>query len=296
MGVLGLAIFEALTGILALLTVIDLAAGPYVERISEFILVLFMSFVCFPLAYALWNGKSWAWWATLIQSLIGIVVPWPSPILLVPESWSLIKITTYIGYFAVRIVYLTKPHVKIFFKIQAVVVESSRKAVQTRLPFIDFARGIVMILMAWDHVSHFWTHRQGSEGVMGWMPLFPSFPKFLLRFITHYCAPTFIFLAGTALALSTTSRLARGESNKDIDFRIVKRGAVLLFLEAFVVSPAFDSPALYFGVIACIGVSFIIFTLIRRLPPIAILALSVVIILGHPFLNLDWIPNSTPGG
>lgn len=166
-----------------------------------------------------------------------------------------------------------------------------------RLPFIDFARGIVMVLMAWDHVSGFWNmHHHGGEGVMGRMPPFKNFTWFMARFVTHWCAPTFIFLAGTALALSTAKRLARGESQRSIFNRMIKRGAVLLLLEAFVVSPSFGGSPLYFGIIACIGVCFIIFSVYRRLPSVVILALSLFIILAHPFLNLGWIPNDTPGG
>ena len=166
-----------------------------------------------------------------------------------------------------------------------------------RLPFIDFARGIVMVLMAWDHVSTFWNPgRRGGEGLMGRRPVFPNFTQFILRFITHYCAPTFIFLAGTALALSTSRRLSRGESQRSISLRMIKRGGMLLLLEAFVVSTAFGVSPIYFGVLACIGVCFIIFSLYRRLPPIVILALSLLIILAHPFLDLGWIPNDAPGG
>ena len=71
-----------------------------------------------------------------------------------------------------------------------------------------------MILMAWDHVSGFWNryyHR--GEGVLGRTPPFVNFTWFILRFVTHWCAPTFIFLTGTTLALSTAKRLSRGESD-----------------------------------------------------------------------------------
>lgn len=167
----------------------------------------------------------------------------------------------------------------------------------SRLPFIDFARGIVMVLMAWDHVNGFWNPaKRGGEGVMGMRTVYPDFLNFILRFITHYCAPTFIFLAGTGLALSASRRLSRGESQKEITLRMIKRGCVLLLLEAFVVSPAFGGSPLYFGVIACIGACFIIFSVFRRLPSYVILILSIVILLGHPFLNLDWIPSDNPFG
>jgi uncharacterized membrane protein len=171
------------------------------------------------------------------------------------------------------------------------------KGLRHRIPYIDFTRGVAMVLMAWDHVSGFWNpgHR-GGEGLMGGRPIFPDFTQFILRFITHICAPTFIFLAGTALALSASRRLAGGGSHLDISLRMVKRGAVLVLLAIFVESPAFGLPPLYFGVLSCIGVCLIIFSLLHRLPRNFILALSVLIILAHPYLDLSWIPREDPWG
>lgn len=78
-----------------------------------------------------------------------------------------------------------------------------KPSVVGRLPFIDFSRGIVMALMAWDHVSGFWNvYHHGGEGVMGRRPPFVNLTWFLARFVTHWCAPTFIFLAGAVLVLS----------------------------------------------------------------------------------------------
>lgn len=171
--------------------------------------------------------------------------------------------------------------------------------VKKRLPFIDFARGVVMILMAWDHASYFWNPlRRANEGLMGMRPAFPNLAQFLLRFITHYAAPTFIFLAGTALALSTAKRLERGESQGSISLHLIIRGLVLLLFEAVLVSAAFELPPLYFGVIACIGVSLILFSVVRRLPPPVILIASVVLITAAPLLSFDWIPDgaAAPGG
>ena len=166
-----------------------------------------------------------------------------------------------------------------------------------RIQFIDFTRGVVMALMAWDHVSGFWNRfHHGGEGVMGRKPPFINTTWFLARFISHYCAPIFIFLAGTVLAISTSRRLSRGESQREITYRMIKRGGMLLLAEAFIVSTAFGGSPLYFGVIACIGVSFMIFSVYRRLPPVVILAISVFIVLAHPFLNLDWIPDDNAFG
>jgi len=166
-----------------------------------------------------------------------------------------------------------------------------------RLPFIDFTRGTVMMVMAWDHVSSFW-HRlhHGGEGILGRAPPFENLVWFLERFVSHWCAPTFIFLAGASLALSTAKRLERGDSQGEVTLHIIKRGLVLLLFEALLVSPAFDLPVYYFGVIACIGAGLIIFSVYRRLPTSVILLLSLFVILNHSFLNLSWIPDTYPWG
>ena len=181
----------------------------------------------------------------------------------------------------------------------AVVNETVEKAKKFtgRLNFIDFARGIIMIIMAWDHISGFWNqYHHGGEGILGRAPPFINTTWFLLRFVSHYCAPTFIFLAGTVLAISTTRRLERGDSEWDISLHLIKRGLVLLVLEALLVSPAFSLPWTYFGVIACIGVSFIIFSGARKLPTKVILLVSLLIVLNEPFLNIDFIPMNVDWG
>jgi uncharacterized membrane protein len=53
---------------------------------------------------------------------------------------------------------------------------------------------------------------------------------------------------------------------------------------------------MYFGVIACIGVCFIIFSVYRRLPLAVILTISILIVLNHSFLSLDFIPRNTAWG
>jgi uncharacterized membrane protein len=162
-----------------------------------------------------------------------------------------------------------------------------------RLLFIDFTRGIVMILMAWDHVSGFWNPgKMGSEGLRGYSPLYTDFTQFMLRFVTHVCAPTFMFLAGTSLALSVRRRQARGESELDISKRLIARGTLMWLFAIYIVGPAFGSGPLYFGVLACFGLSFILWSVLRKLPTLVILVASVIMILFHPSLNLDFISNT----
>jgi uncharacterized membrane protein len=161
----------------------------------------------------------------------------------------------------------------------------------TRLQFIDFARGLVMVLMAWDHVSNFWNNvHGGSEGIYLMRNPDLNLVWTLARFVTHYAAPTFVLLSGISLALSVHKRLSRGDSQRDITIHIIVRGLLLLVFEALIVAPAFSLPRYYFGVIACIGVSLVIFSVYRRLPTTAILAISLIIILNQQWLDLSFIP------
>ena len=171
------------------------------------------------------------------------------------------------------------------------------KPLTGRLQFIDFARGVVMAIMAWDHVSGFWNRwHHGGEGVMGAVPLFINLKWFFARFVSHYCAPTFVFLAGTVLAISTLRRAARGESQTSISKHMIIRGIVLLVLEYYSVIPAFGAERFYFGVIACIGVCFIIFSVARLLPKNIILASSLAIVLFHEYIDLSFIPTAPDWG
>ena len=96
-----------------------------------------------------------------------------------------------------------------------------------RLASIDVLRGLVMVLMALDHTRDFMTslrfppedlaHTYGA--------------LFVTRFITHYCAPVFAFLAGTGAFLSTN----RGKSLQELSRFFVTRGLWLVLLELTVV-------------------------------------------------------------
>ncbi len=166
-----------------------------------------------------------------------------------------------------------------------------------RFQFIDFTRGVVMAIMAWDHVSGFWNRfHGGGEGVLGAKPAFLNLKWFLARYVSHYCAPTFVFLAGTVLAISTLRRLERGDSQFTISKRMATRGLILLALMYLSVSPAFGASEFYFGVIACIGTCFIIFSVARLLPRNVILILSIAIVLLQQYIDLSFIPTQPDWG
>jgi uncharacterized membrane protein len=104
---------------------------------------------------------------------------------------------------------------------ETAVIETGKK--QPRLNSVDLARGIVMVLMALDHVRDYFTNVRYNP-----LDLTQTSPElFMTRWITHLCAPTFVFLAGTGAFLSTR----RGKTKKELSFFLLTRGLWLVFLE-----------------------------------------------------------------
>ena len=77
---------------------------------------------------------------------------------------------------------------------------------QTRVSAVDVLRGLVMVIMALDHTRDFFTNYAGN-------PLDPQKTTLLLymtRWVTHLCAPVFVFLAGTSIFLQQQTKGMRG--------------------------------------------------------------------------------------
>ncbi|HSF14786.1 MAG TPA: heparan-alpha-glucosaminide N-acetyltransferase domain-containing protein [Vicinamibacteria bacterium] len=136
-----------------------------------------------------------------------------------------------------------------------------------RVATIDWMRGFVMVLMIIDHASMAFdgTHvATDSAYYPDATTLTQSAFEFLTRWMTHLCAPTFVFLAGTSLALSIERRVARGVAASEIDRSILTRGAIIAVLDLTVIS--LGSGHWNFGVLYAIGLSMICMTWLRRLP------------------------------
>jgi uncharacterized membrane protein len=141
----------------------------------------------------------------------------------------------------------------------------------SRLPALDWMRGIVMILMVWDHAGAiFDSGHLFSDSAAMYQPGSPlPWNHFLARFVTHLCAPTFLFLAGTSLALSIERRRAAGAQASVLDRNILIRGLLIAGLDPTLVTVtwALIQPLMViFQVLYAIGVSFLCMIPLRRLP------------------------------
>jgi uncharacterized membrane protein len=147
-----------------------------------------------------------------------------------------------------------------------------------RLVSVDVLRGLVMVLMALDHARDFMTYTRFSPEDVA----HTSGALFLTRFVTHYCAPVFSFLAGTGAFLSTS----RGKSLPQLSRFFVTRGLWLVLLELTVVDFAWGFvPWAHGGVIWILGWSMVAMAAIVWLPVRWVAVLSLGMIAGHNLLD-----------
>src|SRR5690349_15797389 len=154
-------------------------------------------------------------------------------------------------------------------------------AFKTRVQSIDILRGIIMVIMALDHVRDF-LHNGAANN-----PLNPTTTTpilFFTRFITHFCAPNFAFLAGMAAYLSGLRK-----TKVQLAGFLVRRGAWLILVEMVLIglvltfNPAYN--VILLQIIWAIGMSMVILALMVWLPLPVIFIIAVSIILGHDLLD-----------
>jgi len=150
-----------------------------------------------------------------------------------------------------------------------------------RLDSIDLLRGLVMVLMALDHVREYFTEARFD-------PLDltrTSAALFATRWITHFCAPVFILLAGTSAYLVSKKR-----TRAELSRFLLTRGLWLVCLELTVVIFAWSFDLSYKGgldlqVIWAIGWSMIALAALVYLPVYAVGAIGILMIFGHNALD-----------
>lgn len=152
---------------------------------------------------------------------------------------------------------------------------------RARLQSIDLLRGIVIVLMALDHVRDFF---HASAFLFDPLDLQMTTPVlYLTRWITHFCAPTFVFLAGASAFLHARKIGSRAAMSRFL----LTRGLWLILLEFTLVAYAwnFTLNSIALQVIWAIGVSMVVLSALVWLPLPAIMAFGVLIVAGHNTLD-----------
>jgi uncharacterized membrane protein len=158
-----------------------------------------------------------------------------------------------------------------------------------RIESIDLLRGIVMIIMALDHVRDYF-HRDAFL----YDPADLSQTNALLfftRFITHYCAPVFVFLAGISAYLYGAKK-----SKAELAFYLLTRGIWLVLVELFILSlfRTFNPAFVYFNlqVIWAIGISMIFLAAVIYLNKSLVLLTGILLIAAHNLLDKVHVPGN----
>ncbi len=154
-------------------------------------------------------------------------------------------------------------------------------APRRRLDHVDLLRGLVMVIMVLDHVRAYFTEIRFDPTDLSRTDA----ALFATRWITHYCAPVFVFLAGASAWIAGTRR-TRGELARFL----LSRGAWLILIEMTVISLAwYFSSRWTMGaaaqVIWVIGASMILLAGLIYLPLAAVAAFGLTLVLGHNLLD-----------
>jgi uncharacterized membrane protein len=147
----------------------------------------------------------------------------------------------------------------------------------------DLLRGAVMALMALDHVREH-LHRDALR-IEPTDLTHTEVAVFLTRWVTHFCAPVFVFLAGAGAFL----RGARDDSKSSLSRFLLTRGLWLIALEFTIVGAEWHMGPRLFPLIAqviwALGVSMVALSALIFLPVRVVGAIGVIIIAGHNLLD-----------
>ena len=161
-----------------------------------------------------------------------------------------------------------------------------------RLTSIDMLRGLVVVIMALDHARDYLSAYHGNPTDDPNV----SLALFATRWITHFCAPVFVFLAGTSAGL-----MADRKTPRVLGAFLLKRGVWLIFIEVFLVSPAWSFAPLGIAtapfngaifimmqVIWAIGAGMVVLAGLQFFGRRTCLLIGAAIVLGHNLLDPIW--------
>ena len=164
-----------------------------------------------------------------------------------------------------------------------------------RIESIDLLRGLVMVIMALDHVRDYFHYDAFFFDPTDLAQT--NLALFFTRFVTHFCAPVFVFLAGTSAFF-----VGQRRDKKSLSIWLLKRGVWLIFTELTVVKFAWmfklDYSTTIIMVIWVLGVSMIFLAGFIYLPKYFTISISLLVIFGHnlfdlvspadPFISVIW--------
>src|SRR5688572_17222234 len=178
---------------------------------------------------------------------------------------------------------------------EALTAPAQRMAIpltKQRITSIDFLRGLVMVIMALDHVRDYFHAEAMIDDPTNLATTTPFL--FFTRWITHFCAPTFLFLSGISAFLS-----GQRKTKKQLSIFLLTRGLWLVLLELTIITFAWSFDPLYnvfiMQVIWAIGISMIILSGVIWLPLPVILFLGFAILFGHNLLDKPEMDNDPEG-
>jgi uncharacterized membrane protein len=161
--------------------------------------------------------------------------------------------------------------------------------IKTRIESIDLLKGLVMVIMALDHVRDYFHYSAFIFDPAD--PTQTTLPVFFTRWITHFCAPAFSFLAGLSAFM-----VGKRKTRNELSVFLLKRGLWLVFIELTIVGFAwyFDLQFRTFGllVIWALGISMIILALLIHLPRTYILIFSLLLICCHNLFDNVHFPGN----
>jgi uncharacterized membrane protein len=153
---------------------------------------------------------------------------------------------------------------------------------KSRIRSIDLIRGIVMVVMALDHVRDYFHEAAFVDDPLNLQTTTPFL--YFTRWITHFCAPIFVFLAGTSAYL-----VGQKKSRRELSLFLVKRGLWLMLIEITIVTLGWTFNPLYnlliLQVIWAIGISMFLLGLLIHLPYRLLLVIGLIIVFGHNVID-----------
>ena len=161
---------------------------------------------------------------------------------------------------------------------------STGRAATPRVQVVDVVRGLAMVIMALDHIREFWT----PTAVRAEDVAHASALLFFTRWITHFCAPTFVFLAGASVFLYQQKQASKGMVSRFL----LTRGLWLLVLEIVVINFLLQWGAfnlILLQVIWVIGWGLVALAGLIWLPRGVVAGLALLVIAGH-----NALPNIQP--